>query len=104
MSYSKSNIGNKATNLYGIILLDNWKEDTSNDGWYIPELTKYKPNEVTGLNGNAFALKLNLKFNSALDNVGIEKNINDYSTFSMDIFLDTTSALENAVQLLFHFR
>tara|TARA_R110002074_G_scaffold13661_2_gene48408 strand:- start:608 stop:2593 length:1986 start_codon:yes stop_codon:yes gene_type:complete len=98
--YSKSNIGNKATNLYGIILLDNWKEDTSNDGWYIPELTKYKPNEVTGLNGNAFALKLNLKFNSALDNVGIEKNVNDYSTFSMDIFLDTTSALENAVQLL----
>ena len=98
--YSKSNIGNKATNLYGIILLDNWKEDTSNDGWYIPELTKYKPNEVTGLNGNAFALKLNLKFNSALDNVGIEKNVNHYSTFSMDIFLDTTSALENAVQLL----
>ena len=98
--YSKSNIGNKATNLYGIILLDNWKEDTSNDGWYIPELTKYKPNEITGLNGNAFALKLNLKFNSALDNVGVEKNVNDYSTFSMDIFLDTTSALENAVQLL----
>lgn len=98
--YSKSNIGNKATNLYGIILLDNWKEDTSNDGWYIPELTKYKPNEVTGLNGNAFALKLNIKFNSSLDNVGLEKNVNDYSTFSMDIFLDTTSTLENAVQLL----
>lgn len=98
--YSKSNIGNKATNLYGVILLDNWKEDTSNDGWYIPELTKYKPNEVTGLNGNAFALKLNLKFNSSLDNVGVEKNVNDYSTFSMDIFLDTTSTLENAAQLL----
>ena len=98
--YSKSNNGNKATNLYGIILLDNWKEDTTNDGWYIPELTKYKPNEVTGLNGNAFALKLNLKFNSSLDNVGVEKNVNDYSTFSMDIFLDTTSTLENAAQLL----
>lgn len=98
--YSKSNVGNKATNLYGVIILDNWKEDTSNDGWYIPELTKYKPNEITGLNGNAFALKLNLKFNSSLDNVGTEKNVNDYSTFSMDIFLDTTSALENAVQLL----
>lgn len=98
--YSKSNIGNKATNLYGVILLDNWKEDTTNDGWYIPELTKYKPNEVTGLNGNAFALKLNLKFNSSLDNVGVEKNVNDYSTFSMDIFLDTTSTLENAAQLL----
>jgi hypothetical protein len=27
-------------------------------------------------------------------------NINDYSTFSMDIFLDTTTALENAAKLL----
>jgi hypothetical protein len=98
--YSKSNIANKSTNLYGILLLDNFKDDSSVTGWYIPELTKYKPNDVTGLNGNAFALKLNVKFNSSLDNVGVELNINDYSTFSMDIFLDTTTALENAAKLL----
>lgn len=98
--YSKSNMGQRSTNLYGIIILDNWKEDPSNQGWYIPELTKYKPNDVTGLNGNAFALKLNVKFNSSLDNVGIEKNINDFTTFSMDVFFDTTSALENAVRVL----
>ena len=98
--YSKSNIANKATNLYGIIILDNWKNDPGSTGYYIPELTKYKPNEVTGLNGNAFALKLNVKFNSSLDNVGVENNINDFSTFSMDIFLDTTTSLENAARLL----
>ena len=98
--YSKSNIANKSTNLYGILLLDNFKDDPLNTGWYIPELSKYKPNDVTGLNGNAFALKLNVKFNSSLDNVGVELNINDYSTFSMDIFLDTTTALENAAKLL----
>ena len=98
--YSKSNIANKATNLYGIIILDNWKNDPATTGYYIPELTKYKPNDVTGLNGNAFALKLNVKFNSSLDNVGVENNINDFSTFSMDIFLDTTTALENAAKLL----
>lgn len=98
--YSKSNIANKSTNLYGILLLDNFKNDPTSSGWYIPELTKYKPNDVTGLNGNAFALKLNVKFNSSLDNVGVELNINDYSTFSMDIFLDTTTALENAAKLL----
>lgn len=98
--YSKSNPGNKSTNLYGVILLDNWKFDPANTGWALPELSKYKPNEVTGLNGNAFALKLNVKFNSSLDNVGIEKNINDYSTFSMDIFFDSTSALENASKVL----
>lgn len=98
--YSKSNIANRSTNLYGIILLDNFKDDPNTTGWYIPELTKYKPNDVTGLNGNAFALKLNVKFNSSLDNVGLESNINDYSTFSMDIFLDTTTALENAARLM----
>lgn len=98
--YSKSNIGNRSTNLYGIIILDNWKYDPANTGWYIPELTKYKPNDVTGLNGNAFALKLNVKFNSSLDNVGVENNINDFTTFSMDIFLDTTTALQNAANLL----
>lgn len=98
--YSKSNIVNRSTNLYGIIILDNFKDDPTTTGWYIPELTKYKPNDVTGLNGNAFALKLNVKFNSSLDNVGVESNINDYSTFSMDIFLDTTTALENAARLM----
>ena len=98
--YSKSNISNKSTNLYGILILDNFKDDPNSTGWYIPELSKYKPNDVTGLNGNAFALKLNVKFNSSLDNVGVELNINDYSTFSMDIFLDTTTALENAAKLL----
>lgn len=98
--YSKSNVANRSTNLYGIILLDNFKNDPNSTGWYIPELTKYKPNDVTGLNGNAFALKLNVKFNSSLDNIGLESNINDYSTFSMDIFLDTTTALENAARLM----
>jgi hypothetical protein len=98
--YSKSNLSNKSTNLYGILILDNFKDDPNTTGSYIPSLTKYKPNDVTGLNGNAFALKLNVKFNSSLDNVGVELNINDYSTFSMDIFLDTTTALENAAKLL----
>lgn len=98
--YSKSTAANKATNLYGILILDNFKEDPNLNGWYIPSLTKYKPNDVTGLNGNSFALKLNVKFNSSLDNVGVEKNIDSFSTFSMDIFLDTTAALDQATKLL----
>ena len=98
--YSKSTTANKSTNLYGILILDNFKEDPNQNGWYIPSLTKYKPNDVTGLNGNSFALKLNIKFNSSLDNVGVEKNIDSFSTFSMDIFLDTTAALDQATKLL----
>jgi hypothetical protein len=92
--YSQSNPANRATNLYGVLLLDNFKDGK------IRELNKYKPNSVTGLNGNAYSLKLNIKYNTSLDNVGVENSINDFTTFSMDLFFDTTSVLENATKLL----
>ena len=97
--YSSSVPANRATNLYGILILDDIA-DAFGPGTKIHEQIKFKPNEVTGLNGNAFSLKLNLKFNSSLDNVGVETSINDFTTFSMDLFMDTTTALENATDLL----
>ena len=97
--YSSSVPANRSTNLYGILILDDIL-DAYGPGTKIHEQIKFKPNEVTGLNGNAFSLKLNLKFNSSLDNVGVETSINDFTTFSMDLFMDTTTALENATQLL----
>ena len=97
--YSQSVPANRATNLYGILILDDI-QDAYGPGSKINEQIKYKPNEVTGLNGNAFSLKLNLKFNSSLDNVGVETSVNDFTTFSMDLFMDTTTALENATELL----
>lgn len=97
--YSQSIPANRATNLYGILILDDI-QDSYGPGSKINEQIKYKPNEVTGLNGNAFSLKLNLKFNSSLDNVGVETSVNDFTTFSMDLFMDTTTALENATELL----
>jgi len=97
--YSESVSANRATNLYGILILDDI-QDAYGPGSKINEQSKFKPNEVTGLNGNAFSLKLNLKFNSSLDNVGVETSINDFTTFSMDLFMDTTTALENATELL----
>lgn len=99
--YSKSVPSNRSTNLYGILILDNPQDNPSAaSSSYIPEIVKYKPNEITGLNGNAFGLKLNLKFNSSLDNVGVEVNVNDFTTFSMDLFMDTTSSLEQATKIL----
>lgn len=97
--YSSSVPANRATNLYGILILDDIT-DSPGPGSKIHEQIKFKPNEVTGLNGNAFSLKLNLKFNSSLDNVGVETSVNDFTTFSMDLFMDTTTALENATDLL----
>lgn len=97
--YSSSNPSRRATNLYGILILNEIKS-VGGAGSRINEQIKFKPNEVTGLNGNAFSLKLNLKFNSSLDNVGVETSVNDFTTFSMDLFMDTTTALENATELL----
>lgn len=99
--FSQSNPANSARNLYGVLILDNPQNVTGPSGDYtIPRLQKYKPNEITGLNGNSFGLKVNLKFNSSLDNVGTEVNVNDFTTFSMDLFMDTTSSLTNATSLL----
>lgn len=97
--YSQSIPANRSTNLYGILILDDIV-DNPGPGTKIHEQIKFKPNEVTGLNGNAYSLKLNLKFNSSLDNVGVETSVNDFTTFSMDLFMDTTTALENATDLL----
>jgi hypothetical protein len=97
--FSVSTPVNRATNLYGLLILDNIGGNFG-VGSKIHEQIKFKPNAVTGLNGNAFSLKLNLKFNTSLDNVGVETNINDFTTFSMDLFLDTTTALEHATDLL----
>ena len=97
--YSESVPANRATNLYGILILDDI-QDAYGPGSKINEQIKYKPNEVTGLNGNSFSLKLNMKFNSSLDNVGVETSVNDFTTFSMDLFMDTTTALENATEVL----
>lgn len=97
--YSVSTPAQRSTNLYGILILDDIKS-VGGGVYRINEQIKYKPNEVTGLNGNAFSLKLNLKFNTSLDNVGVETNVNDFTTFSMDLFMDTTTLLENATSLL----
>ena len=44
------------TNLYGILLLDNVTPTT--DGGYIQRYPKYKPNRVTGQNGNSYGFKI----------------------------------------------
>jgi hypothetical protein len=92
--FSLSAPSNRATNLYGIIILDSFTDGS------IPTQQKYKPNSVSGLNGNAYSYKLNMRYNSSLDNVGSDVVVNDFTTFSMDIFLDSVSALDNATKSL----
>lgn len=96
--YEVSNPENRATNLYGVIFLDNLTPTTNSS--YIQRLQKFKPNPLTGLNGNAWSLILNVKFDSTVDNAAIETVINEYSTFSMDLFIDASTQLQEAAKTL----
>jgi hypothetical protein len=96
--YDVSNPNDRVTNLYGVILIDNVTDTPSTS--YIQRFEKFKPNTITGLNGNSYGLKLNLNFDTSVDNATIETIINDYSQFSMDLFIDTSVQLQEATRVL----
>tara|TARA_Y100000389_G_C17466114_1_gene525715 strand:- start:1794 stop:3929 length:2136 start_codon:yes stop_codon:yes gene_type:complete len=75
-----------STNLYGILFLDKVEQDGLE--FSIPMITKYRPDVLNKVNGNSFGFKANLKLDTSIENVLVEKSINDFSTFSMDLFTD----------------
>jgi len=92
-----SNSDNNATNLYGILLLDNITPTT--DGGFIQRVPKFKPNPVTGQNGNSYGFKLNLRFDASPGTAGIDTIVNDYNTFSMGLFADATAQLQESARI-----
>ena len=85
------------TNLYGILLLDNITP--TNDGGYIQRFPKFKPNSVTGQNGNSYGFKINLRIDAAPGTSGVDSIINDYNTFSMGLFSEATAQLQESVKI-----
>ena len=85
------NPDNTYTNLYGIQFL-NEVEDSGLE-FAIPYITKYKPNVLSKTNGNSFAHKVNIKSDTSVNLVPVEKSINDYTTFSMDLFVDALTQM-----------
>ena len=96
--YQASNPTVRARNLYGVLFLDDYTNASSSFS-YLKRFDKYKPNAITKLNGNSYGLKLNLKFDTSADNVGVETVINDYNTFSMDLFIDASVRLQEAGEM-----
>lgn len=86
-----------ATNLYGILLLDNITPTT--DGGYIQRYPKFKPNKITGQNGNSYGFKVNLRFDASPGSAGIDTIVNDYNTFSMGLFSEATAQLQESVKI-----
>ena len=92
-----NNSDNTVTNLYGILLLDNITPTT--EGGYIQRYPKFKPNKVTGQNGNSFGFKINLRFDASPGTTGIDTIVNDYNTFSMGLFSDATAQLQESAKI-----
>tara|TARA_B100000900_G_scaffold286823_1_gene245926 strand:+ start:6053 stop:8164 length:2112 start_codon:yes stop_codon:yes gene_type:complete len=88
---------NNTTNLYGLLLLDNITPTT--DGGFIERSPKFKPNAATGQNGNSFGFKLNLRFDAAPGTSGVDTIINDYNTFSMQLFSEATAQLQESARI-----
>lgn len=92
-----SNPSNTTTNLYGILMLDNITPTV--DGGFIQRYPKFKPNKVTGQNGNSYGFKINLRFDASPGTSGVDTIINDYNTFSMGLFVDATAQLQESAKI-----
>lgn len=96
--YDPANPNDVATNLYGVLFLDD--VNVSSGDIFIPRLQKHRPNPVTKLNGNSYGFKINLKFDTDIDQTGVEQAINDYSPFSLSMFMDAMNVLQDASSTL----
>ena len=81
------------TNLYGVYFLN--KVVQSGSEFIIPMITKNKPDTINKTNGNSFAFKVNVKFDTSIEDVAVEKSVNDYNTFSMHLFTDILTEMRN---------
>jgi len=97
--YDPNNPSDGETNLYGVLFLEDI-EPISNTGGRIPRFKKYKPDPLTKLNGNSYGLKVNIKFDTDVENTGVELAINDYSSFSLSMFMDAANVLQEASRTL----
>ena len=94
-----ANPSNTTTNLFGILFLNDALDNVSGGGT-ITRLEKFKPNRITGLNGNSYGFNINLKFDVNTEDTAITTSINEYAPFSMQLFVDALNQLQGASDTL----
>ena len=95
--FDQNNPADTSTNLYGILFLN--KPEQSGINFKIPTLMKYRPDPINNTNGTSYAFKANFKFDTSIDTVFIEKSINDYSTFSLDLYTDVLTQFKDLTRI-----
>lgn len=95
--YRESDQADRATNLFGVLVLDDYVNQGSYA--YLKRFDKFKPNPISKLNGNSYGLKFDIKFDTSIDNAGVEVVVNEYNTFSMDLYADTMNRVQELTDL-----
>lgn len=85
-------------NLYGVLFLDDVKS-LSAGGGKINTFQKIKANKLVSSNGNSFGLKINLKSDSSIENVGVEISVSEDANVSMEMFMDAISRLYQTIEI-----
>lgn len=95
--YDPADPTNTVTNLFGVQFLS--KPVQAGTYWRIPVIDKAKPDVFHKVNGNSFAHKVNLKFDTSADTSAVERSINDYNTFSLDLYVDALTAMRSMTEI-----
>ncbi len=102
--YDKNDATKKRTNLYGILFIEDFNNITAGVG-ELPLLKKYQPSANSA--GNGFSFRMNLKFSNASNQLTSEVTVNDYSTVSMELYMDAlrrmtimTDKLEQSLEIV----
>ena len=92
-TYSIDNPSDSVTNLYGVLFVDDFKLDGNNAK--IGTLTKIQQDNLINQQGNGIGFRLNFKFDVSSNTVDrkVEVSVNDYNTFSMQMFMETMNTV-----------
>ena len=94
----KGNPLDNQINLFGVLFLDQIQQ-TSSDGAFIERYKKYKFDGDSNQLGNSWGFKLNTQITSNDNDVTVETIINEYNTFSMSIFSDLATNVQNILDI-----
>ena len=97
--YDPLNPSDSTTNLFGVLFLDN-VDPLPAGGGYIPRLTKYKPNSLSGDNGNSYAFRINLKFDVNTQDTAVETSVNDYNPQSLSLYMEALNEMMASVRIM----
>lgn len=94
--WNRENPSSRRTNLYGILFVDSFKDNGAGSS-KIETLNKYVPDAVT--TGNGYVIRLNLKTTSNQSQTTSEVSINDFSSVSMELYMDALRRLNDVTDL-----